>query len=213
MRLKAKVAFVVLACSAGWTAGAVTQQQEAETLDISSFGEGEVWEFASGDELLRAERVGDVAQVTLRGLGDEEPAPLLACLVGESTCSIKIEEMEGLTRIHLLRETADEKEGLVLDARGDQLTLVGGMAAIASIDTALETRRSREPSGEMAAIVEQTTGSEVVLLRCPEGDTWMQLSDEEATGPHYYCQRHGHQLEIAGGARSTYQKASDPQYR
>lgn len=195
-----KIALATFASWTGLAAGAVGQVQESATFELSSFQEGETWEYVLGEEVLRAERRDGVVEIGQVRRGGEPPRPLLGCAIAEDRCSIRIEQSEGQTGVRLIRERNDAREELVLKDRGGWLTLVAGMVATSRVGDRFRSRLLAEPATAGTSNGGQATDSTEVFLRCPEGDSWMQLPLEEAEGSYYSCQRHGHQLEIAGGA-------------
>lgn len=182
-------------------AGAVAQTERTAMLELTSFQEGDSRDYLLGDGTLHIERRGAAVRVS-HALPGALPRPLLDCVIAESHCSIRIEEIGERTRVHWLRYQSEAQEELVLEERAGRLALVAGMVATSRIGTGRRSGLREEPSRAETASAAPAASSSEVLLRCPEEDSWMKVPAAEAEGG-YYCQRHGYQLEVAGGATSA----------
>jgi hypothetical protein len=175
---------------------------DGEKIDLSELGDGETRFFDAGDRQIIATRYGDIVEMTIEDPEDGDRT--VECDVSQDRCFVILDEAGDGARIVILktRSSSAEEDAVMFQV---QLDALGGNHFIHDDQALVEIRRVAvgaehawvSAEGEDFAFGELHLEAEHgATVRCPEGDTTMQLRPEEDDGP-YYCPKHNLELEKA----------------
>jgi hypothetical protein len=178
--------------------------EKVEINDLSELGEGETRTFGSGEDVITATREGDVIRITLpRGEGDD--ARVIDCkLGGPSQCyAFTSGESAGVKMVVVSGDVPgqlEKKIEIIGIGSGD------GEKVFRTADShVIMLRNTGDGEAEVQTLIGSPgrhiellrPGHDQRILRCPEGDTTMNLDEEDDLT--YYCPKHDVELEEVEG--------------
>jgi len=178
--------------------------ENVELNDLSELAEGETRTFGGGEDVITATREGDVIRIALPR-GDDDDARVIDCkLEGPSQCyAFTSGDSAGVKMVMVSADgpgQLEKKIDIIGIGSGD------GKNVFRTADShVIMLRNAGDGEAEVKTLIGSpghpmellTLGDDMRMLRCPEGDTTMNLDAEDALT--YYCPKHNVELEEAKG--------------
>jgi hypothetical protein len=178
--------------------------ENVELNDLSELAEGETRTFGSGEDVITATREGDVIRIALPRGGDDDARVIDCKLEGPSQCyAFTSGESAGVKMVMVSADGPGQLEKTIDiigigSGEGKNVFRTADSHVIMLRNTGdgeTEVKTLIGSPGHPMELLALDDGMRV--LRCPEGDTTMNLDAEDALT--YYCPKHNVELEEAKG--------------